>query len=236
VWSAYDLDMGMKPTVWASKADLSKFFDEAMGMMKKAGGTWSWRTTKLECKASGALGICIIEGDSTMTMPKMPPMMASMRSTEVFAKEKGGWKWMHHHTSAARDPLPSKFMATSTKAASGWMDGPPDMAGIKLLPVWMNAANGYSTGIMKATQTLKQPRHIHPYPFTFVVLEGSVVTSDENGKDHEYGPGSVVYRAANEPHQTTVKQGAVVFSVGTGPMMNIPVDDKGQPLPQHAQK
>jgi quercetin dioxygenase-like cupin family protein len=87
---------------------------------------------------------------------------------------------------------------------------------------------------MKATQTVKQPRHVHPYPFTFSVLEGSIITSDETGKDHEYGPGSVIYRAANEPHQTTIKAGAVVFGVSAGPMMTIPVDDKGQPT-QHAQ-
>jgi quercetin dioxygenase-like cupin family protein len=92
----------------------------------------------------------------------------------------------------------------------------------------------YGAGIMKATQTVVQPRHMHPYPFTFTVLQGSIVTSDPSGKDVEYGPGSVVYRAPGEAHKTTIKAGAVVFAVMSGPMMTMPVDASGQA--QHAQK
>jgi ketosteroid isomerase-like protein len=234
-WGMWDLDMAQQPGSWGNKAEIDKFFDEATGMMKKAGATMTWKTTKLDCKASGALAVCLLEGDQTINMPKMPPMSMTARGTEVFAKEKSGWKWVHHHGSVSKDGMPSKFMATSGKAAAGWMDAPPNLPGAKIMPVWMDPANMWSTSLLKATQLVKEARHMHPYPFTTVILEGSMITTDETGKDHEYGPGSVIYRAPGEAHASTLKPGLVAFSVNAGPMMTIPVDDKGQPIKQ-AQK
>lgn len=237
VWGgSWDLDMAMQPQSDASKADLAKTLEKMTGAMKKMGVTVTAKFTRLDCHASGALGSCQVEFEQTVTMPKMPPMTVAMRSDEVFEKKGGAWKWVHHHTSVAKTPpFPPKSVGWTPKTPGGqWMEAGPDMAGVKFMPLWMNPANGYSASVMKATQTVKQPRHIHPYPFTFTVIEGSIVTSDENGKDHEYGPGSVIYRAAGEPHQTTIKAGAVVFDVSSGPMMTIPVDDKGQPT-QHVQ-
>ena len=231
VWGAWDLDMAMKAGSWANKAELNKFFDEMTGMMKKMGGSMGWKTTKLDCKVSGSLGVCFVEGDQTMNMPKMPPMTVAMRNTEVFAKEKGGWKIVHHHGSVAKEPpMPPKSIATNAKATAGWMVLGPDMPGAKLLPLWMNPANMSSSGLMKVTQQIKQPRHFHPYSMTFSVLEGSIVTSDAAGKDVEYGPGSVIYRAAGEVHQTTLKAGAVMFVVMTGPMATVYVDESGKPI------
>jgi ketosteroid isomerase-like protein len=234
IWGSWGYDMANQPNQQKSKAELAKFFDEAFGMMKKMGATVAIANVKIDCHVSGSLGVCLAESDQTMTMPKMPPMTVSLRSNETFAKEKGAWKWIHHHESVAKNPpFPPKSVGWTPKTPGGtWMEAGPDMPGVKMMPLWMNPANMYSAAVMKATQTVKQPRHIHPYPFTFTVLEGTIVTSDENGKDHEYGPGSVVYRAPGEPHQTTIKQGAVVFGVAAGPMMTIPVDEKGQPVKQ----
>src|SRR5438309_729697 len=45
MWGAWDLDMAMKPASWATKAEMNKFFDEAMAMVKKMGGAFTWKTT-----------------------------------------------------------------------------------------------------------------------------------------------------------------------------------------------
>lgn len=236
VWGgSWDLGPGMQPITDRSKAELAKTFETMMGMMKQMGGSVSWKTTRLDCRASGGLGVCQMEGDQTMTMPKMPPMTVSLRSTDVFQKEGAKWKWVHHHTSVAKTPAFPPHMAAFTGKSQGFMDaGDPSMPGMQMIPIWMNPANMYGVAIMKATQTVVQPRHIHPFPFTFAVLQGSIVTSDASGKDVEYGPGSIVYRAPNEPHKTTIKAGAVVMGVMAGPQMMIPVGANGQP--EHAQK
>ena len=236
VWGgSWDLGPGMQPITDRSKADLAKSLDTMMGMMKQMGGSVSWKTTRLDCRASGGLGVFQIEGDQTMTMPKMPPMTVSMRATEVFQKEAAKWKWVHHHTSVAKTPPFPPHMAAFSGKSQGFIDaGDPSMPGVQMIPIWMNPANMYGVAIMKATQTVVQPRHIHPFPFTFAVLQGSIVTSDASGKDVEYGPGSIVYRAPNEPHKTTIKAGAVVMGVMAGPQMTVPVGANGQP--EHAQK
>jgi len=227
--------MAMQPQTSNSKADLTKTFNQMLGAMKQMGGSVTFKTSRLECRASGALGVCQLEGDQTMTMPKMPPMTVSTRSTEVFQKDKGAWKWVHHHTSIAKAAQFPPHMAAYSGKSSGFADmGDPNMPGMQMIPIWMNPTNGYGAAIMKATQTVVQPRHMHPYPFTFAVLQGSIVTSDASGKDVEYGPGSIVYRAPGEPHKTTIKAGSVVFGVLAGPMMTVLVDANGQPA--HAEK
>lgn len=232
----WDYDVASQPAAMKTKADLQKFFDDIFAAVKQMHATLTWKTTALECKASGALGVCYIEGEQTVTIPKMPPMTVWQHNTEVLAKDGGTWKWIHHNASFAKTgPFPPHVASFSGKSQGFGDMGDPSMPGVQMIPIWMNPANGYAAAIMKATQTVVQPRHMHPYPFTFAVLSGSIVTSDASGKDVEYGPGSVVYRAPGEPHKTTIKAGAVVFGVMAGPMATLPVDASGQPQ-QHAAK
>jgi len=228
---AWDLDMAGRPAAWATQAEVLKMYDEMVDGMKKAGGQMTMKLTKLECKAGGNLGVCISEVDVTATMPGMPPFSGGARATQVFEKGAKGWKAIHHHGSVSRAPeLPPKSIMVNLKTAK-WMDAPmPDMPGLKVVPLWVNPITQSMAMVLKATKDIKQARHLHPYAMTLSVLAGTLVTSDENGKDKNYGPGSVIYRAANEIHTTTIKTGATVFAVADGPMVNVMVDDSGNPI------
>src|SRR5262249_24109308 len=151
-----------------SKAEMDKFFEEAMATMKKMGSSMAWKTTHLDCRASGAMGVCMVQGEVTMSMPKMPSLSVQINNTAVFATDKGTWKIVHHQGAVAKEPpLPVKTIAVSSKTTSGWVDAPPNMPGVKMLSLWTNPADLDSATIMKVTQVVKEARHIHPYPFTF---------------------------------------------------------------------
>jgi hypothetical protein len=234
LWNAWDTDMVGRPAGWTNTESLMKFYSEAMGMMKSMGASMKFTPRSIDCHASGDLGVCLVEADTTMTMPKMPPMSMPVRSTEVYRKEKGVWKAVHHHGSIAKDfDMPAKFMALSGKSGN-FMDA-PGMPGMKMAPIWMNPMTQQGAAVFKAgAEGMKQPRHFHSFGATIAVLEGAIVTSDVNGKDAEFGPGSVVYRAAKELHTTTIKPNSVFLVVTDGPFDSIYVDASGKPLPpQH---
>jgi ketosteroid isomerase-like protein len=230
---SWDLDMAMQPATWASTAEKKKFFIDAVTMLKTLGAKVDVQTQKSDCKASGTLGVCFWEGTQGFAIPGMPPFTMSLHTTEVFEKQKdGSWKFVYHHGAPTKNLMPTASVAATSKANAGWVDG--GMPGVKALPLWMNPTNLNSATFLKATKTLSQPRQILLHPVTFTVLEGTLITSDAAGKDVVYGPGSVIYRAAHEPHRTTLKQGAVIFMVAHGPLQTLPVDEKGVPLQQAA--
>ncbi len=234
-WGAWDLDMSGRPGAWATGKDVVKFFDDAFKQAKQMGVTMSWVDKGINCHATGNWGVCLVEGELTTTIPKMPPLTAAFRSTEVLEKQKGGWKIVHHHGSVAKaPPMPPKFMAINAKNAQ-WVDAGPDMPGVKVSPIWMNPVTMASAMLFKVGATpVKQARHIHPFPATFTVLEGTMTTSGPDGKDTVYGPGTIVYRAAGEQHQTTLMPNSMIYGVLDGPMVTIYVDNMGKPV--HASK
>jgi ketosteroid isomerase-like protein len=235
IWGSWDMDEAGRPATQATKADVVKEFQSMSKMMKMMGAKAEMKPTSTVCKTSGDLGVCFVEGEMTMTIPKMPPMTMSFRGTDVAKKEKGAWKWVHHHGSLAKWPMmPMKTMAMTAKNAT-WMDA-PDRPGMKMSPIWMNPVTKQMTALMTVTKEIKQARHFHPYAAAFVVLEGQMITTGPDGKDTAYGPGSILYRAPKELHTTTLKPGTTVFAATDGPIVEIYVDDKGNPMPPTAQK
>jgi ketosteroid isomerase-like protein len=226
--SAWDLGMG-RPVNFANKAALNKHFNQTMMMAKAAGCTecCSFKTTALECRASGNLGVCTLEGEETMTMKNMAPMKLNLRTTEIFEKEGTAWKVIHHHGSLAKAPeMPVKTIATNAKSTA-WVDA-HDMPGVKMIPIWMNDSTMGSASLMKVTKEVKQPPHMNAFPMTVAVMEGMLATTDATGKLTEYGPGTVLYRPANEMHEMVMKPGLVLFTVTEGPPMML--DKEGKPL------
>ncbi len=235
MWGSWDMDEAGRPNSQSSLAEVLKMSDDMTKMMKAMGATMKMESKKLDCKASGDMGVCLHEGDFTMTMPKMPPVTMSFRETNVFKKEKGAWKAVHHHGSLAKAPdMPAKSMAMTAKTAQ-YMDA-PNRPGMKMAPIWMNPVTQQMVGVMKTTVEVKQAKHFHPYAAAFYVIEGTMTTTGPDGKDTAYGPGSIFYRAPKEVHATTLKPNTTVFAVTDGPLVEVFVDDKGQPLPQTAQK
>jgi ketosteroid isomerase-like protein len=232
VWGVWDYDMAGRPAAWAKTDDLMAAMTQMMDAMKAMGATWTFKVTALDCRIGGDLGICLQEGDATMNIPNMPPMTMAMRGTDVWQKKgKAGWKAVHHHASLAKAPdMPGQFMAANAKTAK-WMDM-PGRPEAKVMPLWMNPADQSMAALMKVgKEGMKQAKHMHPFPFAGVVMEGSITTTAADGKDTKFGPGTVFYRAAKEVHSTSIEPGSVLFMVATGPMQDIFVDDAGNPLP-----
>lgn len=228
IWGAWDLDMAGRPASLGTKADVMKFFDAMTKGLVAAGGSLKVSITNNDCHASGDLGVCLLVGDGTLTMPNMPPMsLGQFRNTEVFKREKSGWKIVHHHGSVGQLPdMPANFMAMTAKTAK-YMPV-PGMPGHLMAPIWMNPITQQSVAIMKIGKDgLKQGRHMHPYAYALTVLEGGITTTDSNGKEREFGPGSVLYRAPREVHTTTIKPNSAVFMITDGPMEML--DEKGAP-------
>jgi ketosteroid isomerase-like protein/quercetin dioxygenase-like cupin family protein len=233
-WMGWDIDEAGRPVQQASKAEVIKMMDDMQKMMKAMNAKMSYTQKMLDCKVSGDLGVCIQEGEGSMTAEKMPPMAMTFRETNVFKKEKGAWKGIHHHGSLARWPeLPAKSIAMTAKTAQ-WMDL-PGQKNMKMSPLWMNPVTQQGVALIKFTADGKLPRHIHPHASAYYVIEGGG-SGTIDGKEVAFTPGTVVYRAPKEVHTSTMKAGTVMFSVIDGPMVDVMVDEKGNPLPQTAQK
>lgn len=232
----WETDNAGRPGAWNTEETL-KMNADMMAMMKKMGAKATSKITKLDCRASGLLGICVTESDDTFTMPNMPPVTLKRRASVTAVKEGKDWKFTHYHGSLAQAPdMPKEFMALSYKKAK-YMDAPdPSLKGLKVAPIAMNPATQASVALFKGQKGWKQGRHFDVSNSIMTLLEGEVTRTNADGKVEKFGPGSVLYQPANEVYSIEVTRSGVALIMIDGPTQSVMVDKDGKPLKEQAMK
>lgn len=95
-------------------------------------------------------------------------------------------------------------------------DGRPYMRRHYLLGAH-NKTGGSTTRFHEILESDGLDLHDHPWDFVSIILSGSYVETTPDGDEHEYGPGSVLVRTAEQAHRLTLPGGPVWTFVVLGP-------------------
>jgi ketosteroid isomerase-like protein len=99
--TAYEADLENKPVRLGSRDEAVKFAEAVFAQMKSMGGRMSIDYRATDCNAAGTLAWCTVDFDFKAAMGDGSTMVQPTRNTIVLQKERGAWKWVHWHSSAA---------------------------------------------------------------------------------------------------------------------------------------
>ena len=100
--------MAGRPVTMTSQGDLKKMFDEMAGAMKAAGGTVAMVMHGNEYHLSGDLGVCLMDGEATLTIPKSRQsresgeLVLARRDLPEIAPQRGAAVDLEHRASDER--------------------------------------------------------------------------------------------------------------------------------------
>lgn len=242
--TSFDLDLENKPMRMPSREVAVRYVEEMFGQMKKMGGTLAIGQHALDCRATSAFGVCVMEFDFVATMPDGTKMTQPSRVTGAFRKGDDGWKWTHWHTSLAQlpsPPTPPTAPATPTMAPSSvsskdlkWAPL-PGVDGGEMAVVWENPVSHAMAVFFRTTKDIQAPRHFHTSNGALQVIKGEFAWTYPDGRSFAIKAGGFGFQPAREVHTTSIKKGSLFFYVSSdGPFDLVPVDEQGKPLPPPA--
>lgn len=104
---AFDLDLENKPVRMATSTDAVNYVTGIIGDVKKMNATLKLATKGIDCRATATFGVCTSEYDFSAVMADGKTMTQPSRITIALAKQAGGWKWIHWHSSLSTAPPPA---------------------------------------------------------------------------------------------------------------------------------
>ncbi len=83
-----------------------------------------------------------------------------------------------------------------------WVDGAGAPAGVKMAVLWGDPAKGPHAAFHKFPAGFKAPLHTHSAQLRSVVVSGTIIHGEEDGKETRLGPGSYLMDPPSEKHTT----------------------------------
>lgn len=83
-----------------------------------------------------------------------------------------------------------------------WIDAPGAPAGVKMAVLWGDPTKGPHGAIHKFPAGFKAPLHTHSADLHEIVISGTIIHGEADGKETRLGPGSYLFGPHTEKHTT----------------------------------